>query len=195
MRREELQAVDIDDLREARKMSRYAKRKKRVDAIRNGIAPVPKEKFVLPNGIKVIAIFFGIGTIWLYTEVVRALLGHLSEYWASMAESLHKEYLAGWVALLVGVVGYGFYELRRKRRLMYSVVEFSVALMVTTEACLRTKAPTTLAAALMSAIYFVVRAFDNFEKGFQELDTPAKASVPAAPDEIKRSSDSEMRNP
>jgi hypothetical protein len=155
-------------------MHRYARRKRRVEAIRNGTWKNSTAAFEVPNWIKYVAVPFGIVVIWIYSAIVRVLLGDLSNYWLHLASRLHNEAEAGTVALVIGFVGFGFYELRKRRRMIYSVVEFSAALIVTTEACLRTNEPATLAAALMSGIYFVVRSFDNFEKAFVEWDAPTE---------------------
>jgi hypothetical protein len=146
---------------------KYAKRRELAKAIREGTLGPPIE-LVLTPAMKVTAIIFGIGIVWLYAEVMRGLLGRYLGDWAKLADTLHQDSTAVWVTLAVGLSGYGFYELRRRRRLYYALIEFSLALVVTTEACLRTKDPATLAAAIISSIYFVVRAFDNFEKGLEE---------------------------
>lgn len=166
-----------------RPTSRYEARRRRVAAIRNGTGAEFEISF--PKHFKFVAVCFGIIVIWIYASIARVLIGELSVYWARAAGFLHQESIAGSVALVISAIGYGFYRLRKKSRMLYSVIEFLVALIITTETSLRTKDPVTLAAALMSSIYLVVRAFDNFEKAFQEWEEPTVEKTLTTPTEVK----------
>lgn len=123
----------------------------------------------IPYAIKVFGVLLGIVFVWFYTEFLRAGIGYLSDFWSFAANSLRQDTAAAAVALCVGFFGYVLFEFRQRARIYYALLEFVVALLVTTEACLRTSDPGALAAALASSVYIVVRAFDNAEKGWGEL--------------------------
>jgi hypothetical protein len=138
----------------------------------------------IPNSIKVAAVIFGIVITWFYAEVLRGLLAGLSTHVISLPQRMGEEPAAAFATLVVGVAGYGFFELRRRHRITYAAIEFVVALLLTTEAFLRTSEPGSLAATALTSIYFVVRAFDNFEKGLEPYFNQVPAAVDASENSI-----------